>query len=324
MHIQFDVSQVRSHRNRWSASSGSVNSTQMRGMSSGTSATGPAYADPSRRSRTRSMSDNGARDARASGCRRPRCTPRTARRRSRSAGRLGYDGVEVMVWTDPVTQEPGAIQALSDLHGLPVLSIHAPTLLLTQRVWGTDPWEKVDRSIDMALTLGAPTVVAAPAVPLAAGVRRGLRRRDRRSARRRPASGCRREHVPVAGRGSGRCSPTCRTGTRWTSPTTTSPSTSRTPRPPAPTRWRWPAPWATGSRTSTSPTAAARRGTSTWYPDAGPSRAASCWNTWRATVSTGSIVVEVSTRRLVAEVRELDLAEALAFARLHFAAVAQP
>jgi sugar phosphate isomerase/epimerase len=79
-----------------------------------------------------------------------------------TAGRLGYDGVEVMVWTDPVTQEPGAIQALSDLHGLPVLSVHAPTLLLTQRVWGTEPWEKVDRSIDMALALGAPTVVLHP------------------------------------------------------------------------------------------------------------------------------------------------------------------
>ena len=45
MHIQFDVSQVRSHRNRWPASSGSGNSTQMRGMSSGTSATGSAYAE---------------------------------------------------------------------------------------------------------------------------------------------------------------------------------------------------------------------------------------------------------------------------------------
>ena len=79
-----------------------------------------------------------------------------------TAGRLGYDGVEVMVWTDPVTQEPGAIQKLAELHELPVLSIHAPTLLLTQRVWGNDPWEKVDRSIDMALTLGAPTVVVHP------------------------------------------------------------------------------------------------------------------------------------------------------------------
>ena len=79
-----------------------------------------------------------------------------------TAGRLGYDGVEVMVWTDPVTQEPGAIQALSDLHQLPVLSIHAPTLLLTQRVWGTDPWEKIDRSMTLADELGADTVVLHP------------------------------------------------------------------------------------------------------------------------------------------------------------------
>jgi sugar phosphate isomerase/epimerase len=38
----------------------------------------------------------------------------------------------------------------------------------------------------------------------------------------------------------------------------------------------------------------------------------------------GSIILEVSTRRLDGEVRELDLAEALAFARLHYAAVARP
>jgi sugar phosphate isomerase/epimerase len=78
------------------------------------------------------------------------------------ASRLGYDGVEVMVWTDPVSQEAGAVRALSDLHGMPVLSVHAPTLLLTQRVWGPDPWGKVDRSIEMALELGAPTVVLHP------------------------------------------------------------------------------------------------------------------------------------------------------------------
>jgi sugar phosphate isomerase/epimerase len=78
------------------------------------------------------------------------------------AGRLGYDGVEVMVWTDPVTQEAGAVRALSELHGLPVLSVHAPTLLLTQRVWGTEPWQKVDRSIALAQEVGAPTVVLHP------------------------------------------------------------------------------------------------------------------------------------------------------------------
>lgn len=79
-----------------------------------------------------------------------------------TAARLGYDGVEVMVWTDPVTQEPGALRALSEHHGLPVLSVHAPTLLLTQRVWGSDPWGKVDRSIELALEVGAETVVLHP------------------------------------------------------------------------------------------------------------------------------------------------------------------
>jgi sugar phosphate isomerase/epimerase len=78
------------------------------------------------------------------------------------AARLGYDGVEVMVWTDPVTREAGALEALSALHGVPVLSVHAPTLLVTQRVWGTDPWEKVDRSVELAHDLGADTVVLHP------------------------------------------------------------------------------------------------------------------------------------------------------------------
>jgi sugar phosphate isomerase/epimerase len=78
------------------------------------------------------------------------------------AERLGYDGVEVMVWTDPVSQEAGALKALSDLHAMPVVSIHAPTLLLTQRVWGPEAWPKVDNSIELATALGADTVVLHP------------------------------------------------------------------------------------------------------------------------------------------------------------------
>jgi len=78
------------------------------------------------------------------------------------AQRLGYDGVEVMVWTDPVSQEAGALQALAGLHGIPVVSIHAPTLLLTQRVWGPEAWPKVDNSIELAVELGADTVVLHP------------------------------------------------------------------------------------------------------------------------------------------------------------------
>ncbi|GAA2607021.1 sugar phosphate isomerase/epimerase [Streptomyces axinellae] len=78
------------------------------------------------------------------------------------AGRLGYDGVEVMVWTDPVSQDVEALRRLSDFHGVPVLAIHAPCLLITQRVWSTDPWTKLVRARAAAETLGASTVVVHP------------------------------------------------------------------------------------------------------------------------------------------------------------------
>lgn len=78
------------------------------------------------------------------------------------AARLGYDGVEVMVWTDPVSQDIEALRRLSDHHGVPVLAVHAPCLLITQRVWGTDPWEKLVRARVAAERLGARTVVVHP------------------------------------------------------------------------------------------------------------------------------------------------------------------
>lgn len=78
------------------------------------------------------------------------------------AERLGYDGVEVMVWNDAVSQEAGALSALSELHGIPIVSIHAPTLLVSQMVWGPDPWPKVDNSIRLAREVGAGTVVLHP------------------------------------------------------------------------------------------------------------------------------------------------------------------
>ncbi|AXK36665.1 sugar phosphate isomerase/epimerase [Streptomyces armeniacus] len=78
------------------------------------------------------------------------------------AGRLGYDGVEVMVWTDPVSQDVDALRRLSDVHGVPVLAVHAPCLLITQRVWSTDPWVKLQRARSAAERLGASTVVVHP------------------------------------------------------------------------------------------------------------------------------------------------------------------
>jgi sugar phosphate isomerase/epimerase len=79
------------------------------------------------------------------------------------AARLGYDGVEVMVWTDPVSQDAAALRRLVEHYGVPVLSVHAPTLLLTQRIWGRgDPWGKLEKSCELAASTGAGTVVVHP------------------------------------------------------------------------------------------------------------------------------------------------------------------
>lgn len=78
------------------------------------------------------------------------------------AADLGYDGVELMVWAEPVSQDIGAIAKLSNRYQMPVLSIHAPCLLISQRVWGADPIPKLTRSVHAAERLGAQTVVVHP------------------------------------------------------------------------------------------------------------------------------------------------------------------
>ena len=115
------------------------------------------------------------------------------------AARLGYDGVEVMVWTDPVSQDPEALRRLSDHHGVPILAVHAPCLLITQRVWGTEPWVKLERARAAAEKLRRADRRRAPAVPLAARLRPRLPAGHRADGRgdRRPVRGG--EHVPAAG-----------------------------------------------------------------------------------------------------------------------------
>lgn len=88
--------------------------------------------------------------------------PESAAAAFEMAARLGYDGVEVMVMNDPVSQDPTALRRLSDYHGIPVLAVHAPCLVVTQAVWTTDPWEKLRRGRAAAETLGASTVVVHP------------------------------------------------------------------------------------------------------------------------------------------------------------------
>jgi sugar phosphate isomerase/epimerase len=96
------------------------------------------------------------------------------------AAKLGYDGVEVMVWTDPVSQDAYALQRLSQHYGVPILAIHAPCLIITQRVWTTDPWTKLQKAQFAAELLGADTVVVHPPFrwqrDYARGFREGVRR----------------------------------------------------------------------------------------------------------------------------------------------------
>ncbi|HSK34087.1 MAG TPA: sugar phosphate isomerase/epimerase family protein [Propionicimonas sp.] len=96
------------------------------------------------------------------------------------ARRLGYDGIELMVGVDPASADVDAVQRLAEYHELPVLAVHAPTLLLTQRTWGPDPWEKLDRTAMAAHQLGAGVVVLHPPFRwqrgYAAGFTEGIRR----------------------------------------------------------------------------------------------------------------------------------------------------
>lgn len=74
----------------------------------------------------------------------------------------GFEGVEVMVTHDETTQHAVRLARAASEFGLTVEAIHAPSLLLTRRVWGTDPIGKVERAVWMASDIGAPVVVAHP------------------------------------------------------------------------------------------------------------------------------------------------------------------
>lgn len=78
------------------------------------------------------------------------------------ASRAGYDGMEIMVWTDTVTQNATKLRNLSDRYGLPITSIHAPSLVVSQNVWGAFPARKLEKSVELAEQVGAPTVVVHP------------------------------------------------------------------------------------------------------------------------------------------------------------------
>ena len=88
--------------------------------------------------------------------------PESARVAFELAAELGYDGVELMVWIDPISQDVAAVARLAERFGVPVLAVHAPCLAVTQRVWSADPVGRIRRSVAAAATLGCRTVVLHP------------------------------------------------------------------------------------------------------------------------------------------------------------------
>ena len=152
------------------------------------------------------------------------------------------------------------LRRLSDYHQIPITSIHAPCLLLTQRVWGREPWGKLVRSQRRRREARRQGRRRPPAVPLAAGVRpRGSRRGSPRMQEETDVVFAVENMFPLVRARTG--SRSACTPRHWNPyrpaylNVTVDLSHAAVSRLRTPSRWRTPS--ATGSRTSTSRTASA-------------------------------------------------------------------
>jgi sugar phosphate isomerase/epimerase len=80
----------------------------------------------------------------------------------RLAAEAGFESVEVMVTGDPYTQEAHLLAPMAKEFGVRIEAIHAPFLLITRRVWGTEPTGKIYRAVHLAEEVGAALVVIHP------------------------------------------------------------------------------------------------------------------------------------------------------------------
>jgi sugar phosphate isomerase/epimerase len=92
----------------------------------------------------------------------------------RLSAEAGFEGAEVLVTADPASQDGATMRHLAQRYGLRIGAIHAPALLLTRRVWGTDPVGKIDRAVREASEAEVPLVVMHPPYRWQHGYRRWL------------------------------------------------------------------------------------------------------------------------------------------------------
>lgn len=77
------------------------------------------------------------------------------------AQRLGYDSVEVLVTHERMSQLTHQLLDNVQKYQIPISTIHAPTLLFTQQVWGK-AWTKVQMAAKLTHQVGAEVVVVHP------------------------------------------------------------------------------------------------------------------------------------------------------------------
>jgi sugar phosphate isomerase/epimerase len=94
----------------------------------------------------------------------------------------GYDGLEIMVTTDPVSTDAAALNALIERYSLPILSIHAPSLFWMQLIGGRDAQVKLEKSAELAAAVGASSVVVHPPFRWEAGYAKNFERIVRQTA----------------------------------------------------------------------------------------------------------------------------------------------
>jgi sugar phosphate isomerase/epimerase len=74
----------------------------------------------------------------------------------------GFDGAELMIMQDRLSQDPHRLGALASRYGVPVPAVHGPFLVATWLVFGTDPKGKLERCVRFAETAKVSTVVIHP------------------------------------------------------------------------------------------------------------------------------------------------------------------
>jgi sugar phosphate isomerase/epimerase len=78
------------------------------------------------------------------------------------------------VTKDAASQDPSTMRRLADEHGVEILALHAPALILTRSVWGADPIGKIDTATRVATAAKIPLVVMHPPYRWQHGYRRWL------------------------------------------------------------------------------------------------------------------------------------------------------